>query len=224
MASFQREREEFQKFKACFQPNIVLQEEFLNAVRALYARYDTAIRENRFVVGGALEIILGSVMRACHLPIRHRGTETREWDLLFVDGQGGYSIKSLLKPRTRGTRLVNVLGRDVSPNLWQVATLFLLPQGMVYADPALPWWQQRLHDTSVFKVHRDALEVKRRAIEAFAQAAPQWFLPWRQAINVPAMQPRRWVRTASYDVATTILKDESPRLFQFLPSLIPPAP
>ncbi|NPA31967.1 MAG: hypothetical protein GXO37_08240 [Chloroflexi bacterium] len=220
MTRFERERTGFATFKSCFLARPNLQTEVARAVEALYARYDTAIRENRFVVGGALEIILGAALRACGLPVRHRGTETVEWDLLWAEGPGGYSIKSLLKPGTRSTRLVNVLGREVTPEMWQAATLFVLPEGIVYADPDLPWWRAHRHDPQVLVPRRDALEVKRRAIREFAAAEPDWFLPWQISLADSSTDARRRVRTASYDVATSILKDESPGLFRHLPNLI----
>ncbi len=216
--TFQRERAGFHTFKHCFEQDSALREELKRAIGALYERYDTTIRENRFVVGGALEIILGAALRACGLPVRHRGTETVEWDLLFEDGEGGYSIKSL--PKSPSTRLVNVLSRSVSPELWRVATLFVLREGLVYADPDLPWWQSRRNDANILIPRSDALEIKRKTIRAFAEANPAWFLPWDVFEALGAPRSRRQVRTASYDVATAILKDETSTLFRYLPHII----
>ena len=218
MSRFEIERQGFAQFKHHFVAHTQLQTEVARAVRALYERYDTAIRENRFVVGGALEIILGATLRACGLPVRHRGTEVVDWDLLFEDATAGYSIKSL--PRSSSTRLVNVMNRTVTPDLWRAATLFVLPEGIVYADPDLPWWRERLHDHAVLVPRSDALVVKRRAIRAFASEHPQWIVSWDNPFALPVQDERRGVRTASYDVATTILKDESPSLFLHLPHLL----
>ncbi len=216
--TFQRERAGFHTFKHCFEQDATLRQELKRAISALYARYDTAIRENRFVVGGALEIILGAALRACGLPVRHRGTETVEWDLLFDGGEGGYSIKSL--PKSTSTRLVNVLNRPVTPDLWRVATLFVLREGLVYADPELPWWQARRNTPGILIPRSDALEIKRKTIRAFADANPAWFLPWDVFEALDAPKSRRQVRTASYDVATAILKDETSTLFRHLPHII----
>jgi len=209
---FEAERAGFETFRGNF-PTV--REDFARAIRALHQRYDTAIRENRFIVGGATEIVLGAAMRACGVPVRHRGTQTVALDLLFDDGGGGYSVKSML--RSSSTRLVNVLGRQPSEGGWQVATLFLLPSGIVYADPELPWW--KVNKSRVIRVRSDALEIRRRDIQQFAEAHSEWFIP--VSLEVTRRQEERsHVRSASYDLALAVLKDLGGVLFQHLPPLL----
>ena len=210
--TFLRERQGFQQFRVGF---VNIKRDFIQALRKIHLRYDTAIRENRFVVGGATEIVLGAAMRACGVPVRHRGTQTVDLDLLFEDGEGGYSVKSML--RSSSTRLVNVLGRTVTVDEWKTATLFLLPNGIVYADPALPWWQQ--HKEQKLRVRTDALEIPRRAIQDFAQSHSVWWISCDLRFDRQTKE-RAHVRTASYEVALNVLKDLGGPLFQHLPSLL----
>ena len=213
---FDRERAEFQRFRENF-PTV--QDDLVRALQALHLRYDTAIRENRFVVGGATEIVLGAAMRACGVPVRHRGTQTVALDLLLEDSPPdqpqGYSIKSMLRSNT--TRLVNVLGRQPSVEGWNVATLFLLPSGIVYADPDLPWW--KANKAQVIPIRSDALEIRRKAIEQFAAFKPEWYIP--APLKVKRSQDERsFVRSASYDLALAVLKDLGGLLFRHLPELV----
>lgn len=210
--TFEKERDGFRQFQEGF-ANI--EQDFIRALQALHRRYDTAIRENRFVVGGATEIVLGAAMRACGVPVRHRGTQTVALDLLFENGEGGYSVKSML--RSSGTRLINVLGHQPSVEGWRAATLFLLPSGIAYADPELPWWQE--NKSAVIRVRTDALEIRRQDILRFAQAHPEWFIPCTLRVHTPKDE-RRFVRSASYDLALTVLKDLGGPLFRHLPELL----
>ncbi len=211
MSPFDREREGFQILKERF-PSI--EEDFRRALLELHQRYSTRVRENRFVVGGATEIVVGAALRACGIPVVPRGTQTLRWDLVFEDRQAGYSVKSMLRaPST--TRLVNTQSRSPSPADWDVATLFLLPEGLVYADPALPWW--RSHRSEI-RVRSDALVVSRTSIRNFAAQHPEWKIPC--PISLPEDQDRARVRTASYDLALTVLKDLGGLLFKNLPDLL----
>lgn len=213
---FDVERRWFQIFRDCMAQSDVVRTEMEDAIEQVFQEYDTTIRENRFIVGGVIEYIVGAAMRACGIPVRHKGVVERDVDLVLEGSGGGYSIKSLLK--STSTRLVNVLGGAPSRNRWQVATLFLLSggSGIVYSDPALPWWQRNL-DQHV-KEQSDALVVGKQSIEAFASAEPKWTI----RCKLPAANRIRGrpARTASGDLAAQILMHE-PTLGQHLSGLRP---
>ncbi len=79
--TFLRERKGFQQFRTGF---VNIERDFIQALRKLHLRYDTAIRENRFVVGGATEIVLGAAMRACGVP------RTSSWN---PNGDFGFVVR-----------------------------------------------------------------------------------------------------------------------------------
>ncbi len=209
---FVAERQGFQRVKQCFP---ALQKDVQQALQELHHRYSTTVRENRFVVGGATEIVLGAAFRACGVPVKHRGTQASTWDLIFENAHAGYSVKSMLKSTT--TRLINVQGRSPQRSLWNTATLFLIPQGIIYADPALPWW--RAHRQTVIKVRSDALEIRRKWVETFSREHPDWWIPCDLALPRETGD-RRHVRTASYDLAVQVLKDLGGTLFRHIPELL----
>jgi hypothetical protein len=207
--TFNRERDGFRTLSNGFDQ---IRSEFQDAVLRLFTRFDTRIRENRFVVGGALEIIVGAAFRACGVNVLHRGATEMSLDLIFEDQKGGYSIKSMLRADT--TRLINVLGHQPSVQDWQAATLFLIPSGIVYADPALPWWQENA--SRAIRARSDALEISRKHIEKFAGSHPNWTISC--SLSVPPGVGG--VQTASLQLASVILLELKGTLFSHLPPLL----
>ena len=61
---FSQYRKWFKNFKMGFEKNEEVADEFVRAVSELVADYDTAIYENRFVVGGAVEHIFVALLRS----------------------------------------------------------------------------------------------------------------------------------------------------------------
>lgn len=219
--TFEKERTGFRQFRrhVLQDKNRDILTHMQQAIEEVFWTYDTALRENRFIVGGVIEIIVGTALRASGVSVRHKGTLESDVDLLFDDDeQAGYSIKAMLKSG-QGTRLVNVMGSEPpSPDRWQVATLFLLSGGLgiIYADPLLPWWQRNIN--RCLRPTTDALQVSRECVERFATVHPEWVLP----CSLPSGRERPTrshpARTASADVATTILVHH-PILFSYLPGL-----
>lgn len=217
--SYSKEREGFQRLRDYLASgeNAVILGEFEKAIAEVFEEYDTALRENRFVVGGVIEIILGAVLRAAGVNVRHKGGLDTDFDLLFDDDDSsGYSVKALLK-KGQGTRLVNVMGGNTpSIERWKAATLFLLSEdvGIVYADPELRWWKE--HGCECLKPTTDALQISRRCLVRFAWEQPEWVIPCK----LPTADRRgtRSARTASADTASRILI-HYPRLFEHVPGL-----
>ncbi len=199
---FERERQEFLAFRVRLAENTAVREQMEKAIEDVFWDYDTSIRENRFIVGGAIEYVLGAAMRACSVPVRHRGALKMDEDLLFDDSETGYSIKAILKGT--GTRLVNVMGAQPTRDRWHSATIFLVPDlGLVYADPKLDWWASHL--TQCIRISSDALTVRVRCIATFAAAYPDWRVPCRLPRETDRPNRARPARTASGDVAAQVL-------------------
>ena len=193
-----------------------IRSDFEKAVARLHAQFDTRIMENRFVVGGVLEIILGAAFRACGVQVLHRGATATSWDLIFENEKGGYSVKSVFRSTT--TRLINVQGRQPSVKDWNIATLFLIPEGIVYADPELPWWQENI--SQVIKVHPDALQISLSSIRRFVRECPEWFIEYNLFVHQIHREERIPGRTLSSQLAAQILMEIGGVLFQNFPPLL----
>jgi len=62
--AFERERSEFLRFSKRLAEKPEVLEQMERAIEEVYWTYDTAIRENRFVVGGVTEFIVGTAERS----------------------------------------------------------------------------------------------------------------------------------------------------------------
>ena len=164
-------------------------EEFESALKMLVETYDTAIHENRFVVGGATEMLLCAWLRSMGLQCRLRSILRTD---LEVEGIA-FSVKSNFAASS-SIRLINVLGDSPSAH-WEEPVLVLLAgAGLFYVDPALVS-QESLQRKA------DVLELKTAAVRALQDTA--WHLPLR----VPH-KPRgtNASRVASHDVARSVLE------------------
>jgi hypothetical protein len=214
---YDRERAGFQTFRLGIAQNPGVKAQMEDAIARVYWTYDTRLRENRFTVGGVIEYIVGTAMRASGVPVRHRGILESDLDLRFDDGEGGYSLKAILKGS--GTRLVNTMGTQATLDRWACATLFVVPPaGIVYADPALDWWVA--NKTKCLRAAHDAITVTRLCVEEFAERHEQHVLACllpREADRDRRVYP---ARTHTADLAAQILLDY-PLLHRELPNLRP---
>jgi len=131
-SKFARERAAFARLKKAVEKDSELREDIEAAIKQLLGQFATSIRENRFIVGGALEVILTAALRAAGVKAEDVGTFEQRIDIKIPDG--GFSVKGHFS-RTGNIRLINVLG-DSSQTEWDTATIFVLHQlGIGYADP-----------------------------------------------------------------------------------------
>ena len=164
-------------------------EEFEAALKRLVETYDTAIHENRFVVGGATEMLLCAWMRAMGLQCRPRSILRTDLEVESV----AFSVKANFAASS-SIRLINVLGDSPSAH-WEEPVLVLLAgAGLFYVDPELVS-QQSLRRKA------DVLELKTAAVRNLKET--EWHLP----LAVPH-KPRAATasRVASHDVARSVLQ------------------
>ena len=135
--AFSVERDFFSEFKAGLDKKPVVLNEFLAACRAVNVRFDTAIYENRFIVGGVVEQLLGASMRAVGCDIDNVAKTSRGVDLSLPTLDVGFSVKAQFK-RGPEIRLVNTMGGSGASAEWTHATIFVIVGvGIGYADPDL---------------------------------------------------------------------------------------
>jgi hypothetical protein len=135
--AFGVERQTFSDFKTGLEKKPVVLDEFLAACRAVNVRFDTAIYENRFIVGGVVEQLLGASMRAVGCDIDNVAKTSRGVDLCLPTSDVGFSVKAQFK-RGPDIRLVNTMGGSGASAVWTHATIFVIVGvGIGYADPDL---------------------------------------------------------------------------------------
>ena len=169
-------------------------DELLRALGLLISEYDTSIRENRFIAGGATERILAVAMRCVGITnARARGLDLNDEDIV-VDGHQ-ISVKASFTGGRQAIRLVNTLG-DATGAVWQTATIFVFAnRGIGYADPDLL--------PNVARSSGDAIILPRKPIDDLHDAQPQWLLPCAVPAKARDVSQRR---AASEAVATEILQ------------------
>lgn len=150
------------------------QEEYKTGIKHLVERYNTAIYENRFTVGGVVEVFTLALMRSTGIEIEGCGSEAQGGDLILPNGRM-FSLKSSF---TRGGSVILVNTRGDSGTDWETATLFVLSNvGIVYGDPAM------VQEDDLNRV-ADNLQIKRTALNRFAQD-PSRLIPMEIPLKPP---------------------------------------
>ncbi len=174
--------------------------EFQIALQKLVSEYDTANWENRFVVGGALEVLFCALLNS--IGYKCKWLKEARYDI-EING-----IKFSMKSNFTGTgniRLINILGDEIVD--WEEPTLFFISDvGICYADPEMGLETRHTGDASVINV---------KQIKELIEFDDNWLIP----IKIPK-KPKNSVKikTASYDVAKSILEGiDSKLLRQHLP-------
>lgn len=109
--------------------------EYITALGILLNNYNTTIYENRFLVGGALEVFTILLLQEAGIPAQPYGDETADGDII-LPRRKLLSVKGSFTQRTHSIRLINTMG-DTMP-VWNTATLFVLSGvGIVYGDPQM---------------------------------------------------------------------------------------
>ena len=171
-------------------------DELLGALGLLISEYDTSIRENRFIAGGATERILATTMRCVGIAnARARGLALSDEDIV-VDGHQ-ISVKASFTGGRQAIRLINTLGD--SSATWRTATIFVLAnRGIGYADPELL--------PNVARSSRDAVILPRPPLDELHNSQSEWLLKCAVPAKAQDVSQRR---AASEAVATEILQRTS---------------
>jgi hypothetical protein len=165
------------------------------ALEEVVTQYDTRNYENRFVAGGAAEILLACAIRATGTPVDSSGGTTVGSDLTVyaMRFKEAFSVKASFSGYS-SIRLVNVQGASRGAT-WSRPTIFMLPgTGLVYADPG--------HAEIAGSVVRtgDALVISRGAVEEHARAHPDLVV----SLRVPS-NPGTGRKVASVEIVSAML-------------------
>jgi len=170
-----------------FEPN---KEEFIKALDRLVSSYDTRNRENRFVVGSALELLFCVFLNSLHFKTKWISEETR-YDIEIDSIR--FSLKSSFTS-SGSIRLINILGNKKA--VWNEPTIFFISDlGICYVDPNMGF---KTKHTS------DALTIQIRDIKKFVEKDKKWLIE----IDIPHKPNKKEkIKTASYDVVKSILDE-----------------
>lgn len=196
VARQQRAEAAFAAFKRGMTP--ALRRELETAITEAVREYSPTDKENRFVVGGAVERIIAAGMRAAGVPVGNLGHDGLGADLsVYVEAVRDeiLSLKATFSRKpSQVFRLINFLGtaqlREMHP------TLFLIPgTGLVLAHEG----HERI--ANAISVTSDAMTLKCRAIIDHAQERPDLLI----ALDVPE-NDGVIRKVASAEVARAILE------------------
>lgn len=201
---FEDARKMFKKIKLAIEDKKFRQNvsEFQIAVQKLISEYDTANWENRFVVGGALEVLFCALLNS--MGFECRWLKEARYDIK-VNG-----IKFSIKGNFTGSgyiRLINILGEERVK--WEEPTLFFISDiGICYADPSMNINTQHTSDALVINV---------KDIKDMVNHTPEWLIPLAIPYKPKGFQR---IKTASYDVAKSVLDEiDSKFLKIYLPKV-----
>jgi hypothetical protein len=189
---FREQREAFSKFRKCVLKNEQLKKEIVQALTELITEYDAGDNENRFVIGGAVEHIIVSAMRASGIRVFNRGQRTVNHDIELPSGNG-FSSKGTFQDRPSNIRIKNFLGAGKGYT-WKTTTILTVSTvGIAYLDPAyLPGSLTNSGDASI---------LKRKVWRPFLSSHPELLI----ALNIPPNPHNPSTKRASYTVAEEIL-------------------
>lgn len=195
MSRFQSERNYFASFKANVPDDAV--SEYEKAISALHKLYNTTIYENRFIVGGAVEVFTTLLLRSAGIPADRYGDETVAGDIILPDNRM-LSVKGSFTGKRNNIRLINLMESEKKSHAmpkWRTATLFVLAGvGIVYGDPDM------LQNGDLVR-QNDALSLRRKAVDRFAEDVANY-----KQISIAPKQPKQ-MTGFSHKASTTIARE-----------------
>jgi len=156
--SFHAEKRAFSRLKSdC---SIEVKYEYELAISILVERYNTTIYENRFVVGGAVEVFTYALLKSVGIDCTLYGDQAKSGDILLPNDRK-FSVKGSFTGGVSEIRLLNKLGGGFRE--WDTATLFVVANvGIVYGTPAMV-------DDLHIKDMKDAIVLKKEGLKSLIE-------------------------------------------------------
>jgi|GEM_PF-338361 len=201
-ADFLQERDFFSRYREGLLRDTTLSGEVSTAIRVVLDRYNTTVWENRFIVGGVVEQIIGASARELGLVVANAGKQNQGYDLeLDKTRDLGISIKGIFASTGGMHNLVNFRSSGESEDLrsrWSRATIFVMSDvGVGYIDPQMG--SEFLHQTA------DALQISGKKLKAWWDEHPEWLV----SVAIPKKSNLEATRVASDAVSWDIFNDFS---------------
>ena len=191
--AYSQERRAFERLKSDCSPECKL--EFEASVRTLVERYNTTIYENRFIVGGAVEIFTYALLRSVGIACTLYSDQSRGGDILLPN-EKKLSVKSSFTGISN-VKLLNQMGPGTRH--WDTAALFVISGvGIVYGDP-------HSVDRDALRPTGDGLELRKAAIASLIAESANVFE--MSIANKPPTEQTGFSQKASTAVALQILQE-----------------
>ena len=158
MTRYTQEQRVFNRLKEdC---SIASQQEFELAIATLLERYNTTIHENRFVVGGAVEVFTYALLLTVGIDCTLYGSQSRSGDILLPNDRK-LSVKGAFVGGPTNVKLMNKQGGG--DREWDTATLFVVSGiGIVFGAPDMVIGEH-VRDTS------DGVELRKAGLVALIE-------------------------------------------------------
>ena len=131
MSRYMQERRVFDRLREDL--SIEAKQEYEYSVAALLERYNTTIHENRFIVGGAVEVFTCALLRSVGIDCTLYADQAKYGDILLPNDRK-ISIKGSFVGGITNVKLINKLGGGHRE--WTTATLFVVSEiGIIYGSP-----------------------------------------------------------------------------------------
>ena len=130
---FTSERKAFERLKS--HSSGKSRKEFERAAAELIVSYNTTIPENRFIVGGAMEVFVCALLRSAGVSAWLYGEQSQGGDIMLPNDLK-LSCKGTFTKSWSAVGLINLRGQGHRE--WKHATLFIRSGvGIVYGDPSM---------------------------------------------------------------------------------------
>lgn len=187
--TYTSERRVFERLKAdCTEES---KREYELAFKTLLERYNTTIRENRFLAGGAVEVFTYALLCSVGIDCQLYADQSMEGDLLLPNHKM-LSVKGTFTGGAGDVKLMNKLG---SSNWeWTTATLFVISEvGIVYGTP-------NMVNSDDIRDSGDGVVLKRRAVRGLIEKLDNVF-----PMNLPRKPPPE-MTGFSYKASTAVAR------------------
>ena len=189
MSKFNQERRVFNRLKSDCSDQA--KEEYEQVISVLVERYNTTIYENRFVVGGAVEVFTYALLRSVGIDCNLYGDQAKSGDIILPNDKK-LSVKGTFTGKISNVKLINQMGKG--ERVWNTATLFVIANhGIVYGTPEMVD-PEDIHDVN------DGVELKARSIRSLVSDSRNVF-----EINI-AQKPATEMTGFSHKASTALAK------------------
>lgn len=172
--------------------------EYEDAIATLLCTYNTTIHENRFIVGGAVEIFTYALLRSVEIDCHPYDAQSRSGGILLPNDRK-LSVKGTFTGGPANVKLMNKLGGGHRE--WTTATLFVVSGvGLVYGSPDMV-------AKEYVKDVKDGTQLKKAGLQTLIDNPANLFKA--EIAQKPPTEMAGFSKKASTAVAHQILSDIS---------------
>ena len=196
--NYSEEKKVFEKLKS--ESSTEAKTEYEVAIRELLKNYNTTIHENRFIVGGAVEVFTYCLLRCVGIDCALVGSQAQGGDIALRSGKK-ISIKGSFNGLT-SVKLINQLG--TGERNWTTATFFVISGvGILFGSPDIV-------PQEYVRFTQDGTEINKKGMKHLIDAYPQNVFKIDIAHKAPTKEANKSLK-ASTILAKQILSDTNAR-------------